>query len=80
MGTSIKTRSPRAISFRHVVFDGFIPRLWRAYILSFDGESNFRDVINCLDREDRKDYKRLNVILPWNEPPIDNTSWIDELY
>jgi len=74
IGTSIKIKSLRAISFRHVVFDGFIPRLWRAYMLSFDGESNFRDVINSLDREDYKDYKRLNIILLKNEPAMDNTS------
>ncbi len=78
-GTSTKTKSPRAASFRHVLFDGFIPRLWRAYMLSFDGESNFRDVVNSLDREDREDYKRLNVVLPRNQPAMDNTSRIDEL-
>ncbi len=48
-------------------------------MLSFDGESNFRDVINSLDREDREDYKRLNVVLPRNQPAMDNTSRIDEL-
>jgi len=35
--------------------------------------------MNSLDRKNRKDYKRLNVILPRNEPAIDNTSRIDEL-
>ena len=78
-GTSTKMKSPRAASFRHVLFDGFIPRLWRAYMSSFDGESNFRDVVNSLDRENREDYKRLNVVLPRNEPAMDNTSRIDEL-
>ncbi len=78
-GTSTKTKSPRAASFRHVLFDGFIPRLWRAYMSSFDGESNFRDVVNSLDRENREDYKRLNVVLPRNEPAMDNTSQMDEL-
>ena len=78
-GTSTKTKSPRAASFRHVLFDGFIPRLWRAYMSSFDGESNFRDVVNSLDRDNREDYKRLNVVLPRNEPAMDNTSRMDEL-
>ncbi len=77
-GTSRKTKSPRGASFRHVLFDGFISRLWRAYMSSFDGESNFRDIVNSLDREYRKDYKRLNVVLPRNEPAIDNTSRMDE--
>ncbi len=79
VGTSRKTKSPRAASFRHVLFDGFIPRLWRAYISSFNGESNFKDVTNSLDRKNRKDYKRLNVVLLRNEPAINNTSRIDEL-
>jgi len=35
--------------------------------------------MNSLDREYRKDYKRLNVILLRNEPAINNTSRIDEL-
>lgn len=78
-GISTKKKSPRAASFRHVLFDGFIPRLWRAYMSSFDGESNFRDVVNSLDRENREGYKRLNVILPRNEPAMDNTSRMDEL-
>ena len=78
-GTSIKTKSPRTASFRHVLFDDFIPRLWRTYMSSFDGESNFKDVVNSLDREIREDYKRLNVVLPRNEPMMDNTSRMDEL-
>ena len=78
-GTSRKGTSPRAASFRHVLFDGFIPRLWRAYMSSFDGESNFRDVVNSLDDENREDYRRLNVVLPRNEPAMDNTSRMDEL-
>jgi len=46
---------------------------------SFDGESNFRDVVNNLDEENRDDYKRLNVLLPINEPGIDNISRMSEL-
>ena len=75
-GTRKNPESPRVASF---LFDGFIPRLWRAYMSSFDGESNFRDVVNSLDRETREDYKRLNVFLPSNEPAIDNTSRMGEL-
>ena len=48
-------------------------------MLSFDGESNFRDVVNSLDRENREDYKLLNVLLSKNEPAMDNTSRIKEL-
>lgn len=78
-GISTKTESPRAAFFRHVLFDGFIPRLWRAYMSSFDSESNFRNVVNSLDREDREDYKRLNVVLSRNESAMNNTGRMDEL-
>ena len=78
-GTRKDSISPRLTSFRHVLFDGCIPRLWRAYMSSFDGESNFRDVVNNLDEENRDDYKRLNILLPINEPGIDNTSRMSEL-
>lgn len=78
-GTSRKINSSRAASFRHVLFDDFIPRLWRAYMFSFDGESNFRDVVNSLNRENREDYKRFNVVLSRNESTIDNISRMNEL-
>lgn len=71
--------SPRFISFHHVLFDGYIPWLWRAYMSSFNGESNFRDVVNNLDKESHNDYKCLNIFLSINEPGINNTSWMGEL-
>jgi hypothetical protein len=78
-GTRKVSISPRFTSFRHVLFDGCIPRLWRAYMSSFDGESNFRDVMNNLEESSRDDYIRLNVLLPADEPGIDNTSRMAEL-
>lgn len=48
-------------------------------MLSFDDESNFRDVVNNLDCESYKDYKRLNVVLLKNESTINNTSRMNEL-
>lgn len=48
-------------------------------MLSFDDESNFRDVVNNLNRESRKDYKRLNVVLSRNESTINNTNRMNEL-
>jgi len=48
-------------------------------MLSFDDESNFKDVMNNLNRENRKDYKRFNVILLRNESMINNISRMNEL-
>ena len=78
-GTRTKIVSPRLNSFRHILFDGFIPRLWRGYMSSFDGESNYRDVVNNLKEDNRDAYKRLNTLLPTKEPGIDNTSRMGEL-
>jgi len=78
-GTRKVSISPRFTSFRHVLFDGCIPRLWRAYMFSFDGESNFRNVVNHLDDSSRDSYIRLNVLLPADEPGIDNTNRMAEL-
>lgn len=48
-------------------------------MLSFDDESNFKDVINNLNRENRKDYKRFNVVLSRNELIMNNINRINEL-
>lgn len=69
-GTRRASISPRFTSFRHVFFDGCIPRLWRAYMSSFDGESNFRDVVNHLEESTRDGYMRLNVLLPIISPAL----------
>ncbi len=45
----------------------------------FDEKSNFRDVVNNLDKESCNDYKRLNIFLPINEPGIDNISQMHKL-
>lgn len=69
---NIKTKLPKTTSFRHVLFDDFISQLWRVYMLFFDDKSNFKDVVNNLNYEDRKDYKRLNVVLSRNKSTINN--------
>ncbi len=43
-------------------------------MLFFDDKSNFKDVVNNLNRKDRKNYKRLNVVLLRNESTINNTN------
>ncbi len=48
-------------------------------MFSFDDESNFRNVVNNLNKENRDDYKRLNVLLFINELDINNISRMSEL-
>lgn len=79
-GTWKNSVSSRSTSFCHVLFDGCISQLLRAYMFFFDEKSNFKDVVNNLDEESRNDYKRLNIFLPINEPDIDNTSQMRKLW
>ena len=78
-GAQRSSASPRLTSFRHVLLDGFIPRMWRSYMSSFDGDKKFRDVVNNVDEGYRDDYKRLNVLLPTSEPGIDDPSRMGEM-
>lgn len=48
-------------------------------MFSFDDESNFKDVVNNLNKENRDDYKRLNVLLLINESDINNINRMSEL-
>ena len=71
--------SPKAPKFRHVFNDGFIPRLFRSFMSSLDGERTWRDVINRLDDSSKADYFRLNVSFQGDGPRLDDVRCIDEL-
>ena len=72
-------RSPKAPDFRHILNDGFIPRLCRSFMSSLDGERAWKNLANRLDRESRGDYFRLNVLFVGDEPRLDDVGRIEEL-
>ena len=78
-GTEIEATSPRAPNFRHVFRDGFIPRLYRSFLSSLDGESAWRDLQNRLDRKSRENYFRLNVGLSNEQTTIDDVDRMSEI-
>jgi hypothetical protein len=78
-GAQKTSTSPRTTDFRHVILDGYLPRLWRSYMSSFNGEKIWDELMNSVDERKREDYIRLNSVLPSNEPAIDNTDRMDEL-
>lgn len=79
LGTGLSgAESPRASHFRHIFNDGFIPRLYRSFLSSFDGESAWRDLHNRLDNDTIGDYFRFNVKLDTN-PLLHDTSCMDQL-
>lgn len=81
LGTGIKKESttPIAPSFRHIIRDGFIPRLYRSFMSSLDGQNTWRDLQNRLDEKSREDYFRLNVVLSSQEMTMDNVDCMENL-
>lgn len=72
--------SSRAPNFRHVLRDEFIPRLYRSFLSSLDGESTWRELMNRLDKRSRGDYFRLNISFPGQEPAIDDIDCMNGLW
>ena len=71
--------TPTAPNFRHVIYDGFIPRLWRSFMSSLDGQSIWREIWNRLDTGSRQDFFRLNVKLTGEGPAMDDVDRMEEL-
>lgn len=71
--------SPRAPNFRHVLRDGFIPRLYRSFLSSLDGQGTWRELMNRLDETSRGDYFRLNIAFSGQEPAIDDIECMNDL-
>jgi len=78
-GTGEDSTASPAPNFRHVVRDGFIPRLWRSFVSSLDGQKIWRDVWNRLNNETRKDFFRFNVYLSGESPAMDDVERMQEL-
>jgi len=78
-GTNKASVSPSAPNFRHIILDGFIPRLYRSFISSLDDQSAWQDLQNRLDSQSRKDYFRLNVTLTDKQFTIDDVDRMQEL-
>lgn len=78
-GTQDDTQTPLAPNFRHLLNDGFIPRLYRSFISSLDGERTWRDSVNRMDERRKTNCFRLNVGLPAGEPQIDDISQMEPL-
>ena len=78
-GTQRVSPSPSLTDFRHVILDGYLPRLWRSYMSSFNGQRIWDDLVNSVEESSHMDYIRLNSVLPSDEPAIDNTDRMAEM-
>lgn len=61
------------------VKDRFLPRLFKTFMKSMDGERMWREIYNSLPDRDKPKYHRLNVPLHGTEPLLDDTSAMDDL-
>ena len=79
-GTTLnKSPSPSVPKSSHIILDGFVPRLWRSWLSSLDGEAIWRSLWNNLDEVARAYYFRTNVYLPHDALAIDDVGCMDQL-
>ena len=71
--------SSRAPNFRHVLRDGFIPRLYRFFLSFLNGENIWRELMNRLNERSRGDYFRLNISFSDQEPAINDIDCMNDL-
>ncbi|EAS29982.3 uncharacterized protein CIMG_08728 [Coccidioides immitis RS] len=79
-GSESIARSPKAMTFRNILMDGFISRGYRSLNSSYDGEETWRQIWNLLDEPTRTRYIRVNYPFPAGGPPaMNNTEAIEPL-
>ena len=78
-GTDSFAHSPKVTHARHILKDGFVPRVYRAFRSSLDGEIAWRALRSRLNDRTRQNYFRLNVVYPGPEPAIDDVDSMDDL-
>ena len=62
-----------------MALDGYVPRLWRSYMSSFDGQKIWDELMYHVDKENQEGHIRLNVFLLKDRSALDNTDCKDEL-
>jgi hypothetical protein len=71
--------SPRLLGPRGILHDGFLPRLYRSFMTSLNGQKIWDDLWNRLPVEAKDRYFRLNVRFDGKEPDIDNIGEMESL-
>ena len=73
-----EAESPKPTHFRHLFNDGFVPRIYRAYMASLDGQSTWQELETRIGDENPKHHFRLNVDLD-KVPPIDDVDCMEKM-
>lgn len=71
--------NPLKVDWFRRIFNGFGPRLCRAFKSRIDAERAWTRLWNGLPEEARQDYFRLNFTFPGAEPAIDDVDCMEEL-
>src|SRR5690606_30906083 len=72
--------SPASLSGTQGHQDSFLPRLYRTFMSSLDGERPWLDLLNRIPYNARWRYQRLNIGLDGNhEPAIDDIGQIESM-
>lgn len=81
LGTgSAATDSSQTVSrFRNIFVDGWVPRIYRSFSSSFEGQCGWREILGLLDDKSRDDYFRFDLSVPSGLPSMDNTDCMDQL-
>lgn len=73
------SHSPVVSTPKPSVRDMFVFRLWRSFMASIDGQSVWRDLMNRLDEQARRDFFRLTVCFSGPEPAPDDFTSMESL-
>ncbi|KAE8148505.1 FabD/lysophospholipase-like protein [Aspergillus avenaceus] len=79
LGTASEMPSSRPTSFRNIVVDGWVPRVYRSLRASFDGRATWKELEDRLDVRSLESFFRFDVILPGGLPPMDDTKCMEHL-
>lgn len=82
LGTGSGTVEPASSSvsrFRNVLIDGWIPRVYRSFSSSFEGQCAWREFLESLDDQSRGNYFRFDLAVPGGLPRMDNTDCMEKL-
>ncbi|KAL2367582.1 hypothetical protein RJZ57_008055 [Blastomyces gilchristii] len=70
LGTGTVSRVLKTSDSRNILLDGWLPRIYRSYMSSFDGEETWNELQGELDDQTRKNYFRFNHSFTGARPSI----------
>jgi hypothetical protein len=78
-GSVASELAPRISKFRNFLVDGWMPRIYRSFSSSFDGQNAWREVIGVMDKISRESSFRFDLSVPGGLPRLDDTECMDRL-